>query len=167
MSGKNGQSMPGDGVMSAVDPFSSDALVVRTLNHLFYDVEAEQYDERHPEVIEGDAGWWSSRGERIVRELKSGSAAGRGVRILDVGCGTGFVSSLLCAQLGAVVGAELSHATLGLLDGRARALDAMLLCPQILLCFQALAASLAQHKLAGKAICGEAFESLFLLHKNR
>ena len=32
-----------------------DALIVRKLNEIFYDVEAEQYDERHPEVIEGDA----------------------------------------------------------------------------------------------------------------
>jgi len=111
MSGKNGQSMPGDGVMSAVDPFSSDALVVRTLNHLFYDVEAEQYDERHPEVIEGDAGWWSSRVGELVRNLKSRAAAGRGIRILDVGCGTGFVSSLLAERLDAgdlIVGVDQS-----------------------------------------------------------
>lgn len=77
----------------------ADARIVQTLNRIFYDVEAEQYDERHPEVIEGDAEWWMSRGERFVNELKSGLTPGERLTILDVGCGTGFVSGLLSDYL--------------------------------------------------------------------
>jgi ubiquinone/menaquinone biosynthesis C-methylase UbiE len=77
----------------------AEALMVKTLNQIFYDVEAEVYDERHPEVIEGDAEWWSSRGGALVRELKSGLPSGSGLTVLDVGCGTGFVSSLLSNHL--------------------------------------------------------------------
>jgi len=77
----------------------SHAMIVTKLNQIFYDVEAEQYDERHPEVIEGDAGWWISRGEALVGELRSGLQAGAGLTILDLGCGTGFVSSLLSDYL--------------------------------------------------------------------
>lgn len=85
--------------MSASNQSSSDAMIVKTLNQIFYDVEAEEYDERHPEVIEGDAEWWIARGEGLVRELKSSLAAGCGLMILDVGCGTGLVSSLLSNYL--------------------------------------------------------------------
>ncbi len=98
---------------------ASDAWIVRTVNQIFYDVEAEYYDERHPEVIEGDAEWWSARGERLVKDLKSRLTAGRGLMILDVGCGTGFVSGLLSNFLAAgdlIVGLDHSE---GMLD-RAR-----------------------------------------------
>jgi ubiquinone/menaquinone biosynthesis C-methylase UbiE len=80
--------------MRASTRLHPDDRLVRTLNRVFYDVEAEQYDERHPEVVEGDAAWWSDRGAALIAGLKSGLASERGLRILDLGCGTGFVSNL-------------------------------------------------------------------------
>src|SRR5262245_44158334 len=77
----------------------ADAATVRKLNQVFYDVEADQYDDRHPEVIEGDADWWTSRGQKLVQELKSGLTPPAGLMILDVGCGTGFVANLLSDSL--------------------------------------------------------------------
>lgn len=98
----------------------SDAQLVRALNRIYYDVEAAQYDERHPEVIEGDADWWSSRTGRLVAELRPAGGAGRGLAILDLGCGTGFVSGLLSRYVGAgdlIVGLDQSEGMLA----RARA----------------------------------------------
>ena len=72
--------------------------VVRKLNEAFYDVEAAQYDARHPEVVEGDAAWWS---DRLAAALVQRRAAGTPLRLLDVGCGTGFVSALAAPHLAA------------------------------------------------------------------
>jgi ubiquinone/menaquinone biosynthesis C-methylase UbiE len=84
-------------VPNSSDP---DARVVAKLNQIFYDVEAERYDARHPEVIEGDADWWASRGRGLLEELRIGLTPATGLQILDVGCGTGFVAALLCGDLG-------------------------------------------------------------------
>lgn len=98
----------------------ADAVTVRKLNEIFYDVEAEQYDERHPEVIEGDAQWWRSRSEQLIGALRSDADAPAGLRILDVGCGTGFVAGVVAEHLRGgdlVVGIDQSEGMLG----RARA----------------------------------------------
>jgi ubiquinone/menaquinone biosynthesis C-methylase UbiE len=73
-------------------------LLVRKLNEIFYDVEAAQYDERHPEVIEGDVEWWRERGAAVLDALRT-AGGGAALRILDVGCGTGFVSGALAGLL--------------------------------------------------------------------
>lgn len=101
--------------MRSAGRITPDDRLVRTLNQVFYDVEAEHYDERHPEVVEGDAAWWSARGAALVQALKSGLASERGLRILDVGCGTGFVSDLLSRHLVAgdmVIGIDQSEGML-------------------------------------------------------
>lgn len=73
--------------------------VVRKLNEAFYDVEAAQYDARHPEVIEGDADWWSERLAALLGTLRAGRGPDAGVRLLDIGCGTGFVPGLAARHL--------------------------------------------------------------------
>lgn len=96
-------------------PTPADARLVGMLNRLFYDIEAERYDADHPEVIEGDARWWSARAPELLRTLRSQLTPHIPVRILDVGCGTGFVSSLLLAHLRAndlVVGVDQSEGML-------------------------------------------------------
>jgi ubiquinone/menaquinone biosynthesis C-methylase UbiE len=96
-------------------PLDGDGLVVHKLNQIFYDVEAEQYDRRHPEVLEGDADWWRSRGPRLALELKSELTAADGLMILDVGCGTGFVASVLSdslAERDLIVGVDHSEGML-------------------------------------------------------
>ncbi|MCK6556206.1 class I SAM-dependent methyltransferase [Candidatus Binatia bacterium] len=107
-----------------IDP---DDTLVRTLNRVYYDLEAERYDEAHPEVIEGDAEWWRARGAALLRDLASRSTPGRGLRILDVGCGTGFVMDLLAGHLGPrdlIVGVDQS-------PGMLRRAGAKLAAPQL------------------------------------
>lgn len=88
----------GSGV-TAPDRAAAEAAFVRKLNEIFYDVEAEQYDERHPEVVEGDADWWRARGAELLPELRAEVGGGAGLRILDVGCGTGFIPGVLADLL--------------------------------------------------------------------
>jgi len=76
----------------------ADAVFVKKLNRIFFDVEAEQYDDQHPEILAGEADWWISSCEKLVQDLKS-SSNGSGLAILDIGCGTGFVSSVLSTLL--------------------------------------------------------------------
>jgi ubiquinone/menaquinone biosynthesis C-methylase UbiE len=93
----------------------SDAVIVRKLNQIFYDVEAEQYDERHPEVIEGDADWWLACAAKLIGALRAESDGAAALRVLDVGCGTGFVPGLLAGLLGEddlVIGLDQSEGML-------------------------------------------------------
>lgn len=85
--------------MTSPSRAAAEAAFVRKLNEIFYDVEAEQYDERHPEVVEGDAGWWRTRGAELLPALRADPSGGAGLRILDVGCGTGFIPGVLADLL--------------------------------------------------------------------
>lgn len=99
------------GTMAPLSGAAGEAMIVTKLNQIFYDVEADQYEERHPEVLEGQADWWITRGESLVAGLRSGWPPGARLLILDVGCGTGLVSSLLAPHLAAedlIVGVDQS-----------------------------------------------------------
>ena len=64
--------------------------VSQLFNHLHYDLEAENYDNGHPEIIEGDYNWYAKKLKEIGQR-----ANGSKLNVLDFGCGTGFVSRIL------------------------------------------------------------------------
>lgn len=68
--------------------------LVRTVNEVYHDVEADQYDHRHPEILEAEVGRWSTFAEMLL-----GQRTERRLAVLDIGCGTGFVATQLAPQL--------------------------------------------------------------------
>ena len=97
--------------------------LVLKVNEVFHDVEGAAYAGVHPEIFAGEAARWDeiARAEIAPRP--------RPLRVLDVGCGTGFVASRLAPVLSAedtLVCADLSQA---MLDACRRALaDARYTC---------------------------------------
>lgn len=67
---------------------TSDEDFIRKVNQLFYDIESEDYNCRHPEVFQGDFEWWSKFGLNFIEKK-------RDLKILDIGSGTGFVAGVL------------------------------------------------------------------------
>lgn len=72
-------------VLEACDAEEEREVLARRFNSIKYSVEAASYSQKHPEVCEGDSGWWN---ESIAKHV---DGSGRGLRVLDVGCGNGFV----------------------------------------------------------------------------
>jgi ubiquinone/menaquinone biosynthesis C-methylase UbiE len=68
---------------------------VNSLNQVFYDVEAKLYDDRHPEVLEGNQVWWNQLGETLAQSFKNNEE----IKFLDVGCGTGYVGDIIAPYL--------------------------------------------------------------------
>jgi len=67
--------------------------LIRDINKIFYEVEAKIYDERHPEVLEGDRDWW-----RQVADTFLSTRSNNTIKIIDIGCGTGFVADVISPQ---------------------------------------------------------------------
>ncbi len=65
--------------------------LVKQINRIFHEVEAEGYDIRHPEIMEGDRKWWDAFGKEFIKPLSSSKS----ISILDVGSGTGFVGKTI------------------------------------------------------------------------
>jgi ubiquinone/menaquinone biosynthesis C-methylase UbiE len=92
-------------------------LVLR-VNEVFHDVEGAAYAGVHPEIFAGEAARWD---ELAAAEI---APRPRPLRVLDVGCGTGFVAQRVAPVLSgddAVVCADLSQA---MLDACRRTLSA-------------------------------------------
>lgn len=64
---------------------NKEILLNRRINELLYHFEARDYDKRHPETMVGDRLWWEDFGKKYIKEEQVG------LRILDVGTGTGLV----------------------------------------------------------------------------
>jgi len=71
----------------------SDQLVLR-VNEVFHDLEGGDYERRHPEIFADEVDRWRRIGERFL----AGHAPG--LRVLDFGCGTGFVAMQIGGFLG-------------------------------------------------------------------
>ncbi len=76
--------------INEIDSKETQETVSRLFNKVYYDLEANIYDDFHPEIMEGDYQWYLEHLKKIYgkenREPK---------KILDFGCGTGFVSQIL------------------------------------------------------------------------
>jgi ubiquinone/menaquinone biosynthesis C-methylase UbiE len=83
--------------------------LVLKVNEVFHDVEGSAYAGVHPEIFQGEAERW----DRIARtEI---APRPRPIRVLDVGCGTGFVAERVGPVLSdgdTLVCADLSQAML-------------------------------------------------------
>jgi len=58
---------------------------VGRFNQLKYDAEAKRYSYDHVEISDGDIRWWDQRILEFAMDAK------RSLRVLDIGCGDGFV----------------------------------------------------------------------------
>lgn len=67
--------------------------VVSDINKAYYAAVAEEYDEKHPEVLEGDMDWWVQQFRRISVN------GGKALSVLDFGSGTGLVGRA-CIEAG-------------------------------------------------------------------
>src|SRR5688572_9766410 len=67
-------------------------LVLR-VNEVFHDVEGAAYADVHPEIFAGEAERWVSIARSEIAPLP------RPMRVLDVGCGTGFVAERVAPVL--------------------------------------------------------------------
>jgi ubiquinone/menaquinone biosynthesis C-methylase UbiE len=83
-------------------------LVIR-VNEVFHDVEGEAYAGVHPEIIEGEVARWDE-----IARTEIGPKS-RPLRVVDVGCGTGFVAERVAPVLSkddTIVCSDLSQAML-------------------------------------------------------
>ncbi|MFH1456754.1 MAG: class I SAM-dependent methyltransferase [Patescibacteria group bacterium] len=63
--------------------------IVKKINELYHNWEAGHYLERHPEIFQGERDNW----EKFVAKFFDNNKTTR--KILDVGCGTGFVAQTI------------------------------------------------------------------------
>lgn len=66
--------------------------LVSRFNRLKYDAEANEYHSKHAEIYQGDKDWW----DRSISDFASDSK--RSLRVLDLGCGNGFVAERFMAK---------------------------------------------------------------------
>jgi ubiquinone/menaquinone biosynthesis C-methylase UbiE len=69
------------------------AELVLKVNEVFHDVEGPAYAGVHPEIFHGEAERW----DRVARDEIA--TLSRPIRVLDVGCGTGFVAERVAPLL--------------------------------------------------------------------
>jgi ubiquinone/menaquinone biosynthesis C-methylase UbiE len=73
------------------DGVSFDELVKKA-NEIYFDIEPEMYDEKHPEIKKFEADRWNGLAKKYF-------TSNRSLRVLDIGCGSGFVADHVCNNL--------------------------------------------------------------------
>ncbi len=69
--------------------------LIKEINKIFHEYEAGHYDVNHPEIIKGDFVWWNKFGNDFIKSAFGNTTCS----VLDLGCGTGFVGSVLMKYL--------------------------------------------------------------------
>jgi SAM-dependent methyltransferase len=90
---------------SQVLPTSSDVLLA---NQLFYGVEADKYDQKNHVRNPAIRRYYERLLNRYVFDGRSDSETGAWAAC-DVGCGTGFLESLLESRVGSIVAIDATH----------------------------------------------------------
>jgi ubiquinone/menaquinone biosynthesis C-methylase UbiE len=72
-------------------PAKEEEKVAALFNRVHYDLEANIYDDSHPEIMSGDRSWYLNK----IREVDGSNGHSRPLKVLDYGCGTGFVGEMI------------------------------------------------------------------------
>lgn len=83
-------------VLSALEPYGPQLPIkqlVYEVNRLYHDIEAQHYDQRHPEIHSQMPALW----EQMLGILKE-KGPSEPLRVLDFGCGTGFEADQVLEQ---------------------------------------------------------------------
>jgi len=70
--------------------------LVKTVNKLYYEIEAESYDNDYCPIFEGDFHWWDYVGDKYIKNFFRSSQK---ISLLDIGSGTGFVVEVVLRYL--------------------------------------------------------------------
>jgi len=97
--------------------------LVKAINRLYHEEEAMVYDQFHPEIFERERKTWDYLASFLPKHTS-------GIRILDIGSGTGFVLEVLAGHFGAHDTFILSDISPGMLE-RARTKFATYTVPRI------------------------------------
>lgn len=65
---------------------------VKKINEIYFNLEPEAYDEKHPEIKKFEVERWDGIAKKFFKSDKS-------LRVLDLGCGSGFVADHVCQHL--------------------------------------------------------------------
>ena len=72
-------------------PAKEEEKIAAMFNRAHYDLEANIYDDSHPEIMDGDRSWYMNK----IREIGGSNGHARPIKVLDYGCGTGFVGEMI------------------------------------------------------------------------
>lgn len=74
--------------------------LIHRVNQLYHEHTQASFDVDHRSRHRVECSFWRAAGRRLVNDLRAHAGDGRGLVIVDLGCGTGFVTCLVGALLG-------------------------------------------------------------------
>ena len=97
--------MPGEHDESAREPTAADVLLA---NQLYYAVEAQEYDKKNHVSNPAILRYYDRLLDRFIFEGRSADET-RKWKACDVGCGTGFLETLVADRVGSLVAFDATH----------------------------------------------------------